>query len=652
MKRTLKWLLFPVLVLILIYIHHPAMASVSVTMDGQLQHDQKYGGEVLCNTTDYLDINQDIELSSRFTKNTKTMNYVTGYRVVVNGQLYNQYQTKILDCRVPFDIWHSTMPDDTHVNVLVIVDTTVGKAMYDFQLEVNPESVKPLCEEHIFRFEVSDTENYTCRCCEEDPEYHYLESCFGKYVCTVCGAESEKGRFEFTEQTSPVKMPHVYALDNHCVAKGCSYEKTVPAVENLYLNIEADGRWTAGHEYNVEVVWEPEDIEIDDFVWGIEYTSIFSDNNHNLIEIVSSDGNHCVYRARENGQVFINVQSKKWNRAVAHSIEISDTFTDKEAFYRLLSRIPETESPMADPDVDQMLQSELLRITGNQNKVDQIANTIRNAPVLYQHLYLWSFFDYIIDDNPNPEIDGSYHTTGRMQVNTDALDVWFHESGHAVAYALNHQDITQSDKYKDRLYNAIYYSVYNIVAGEVLSQARGTDLTSDEKFAVIDNIMGVNYSFTVDTLFGCFIGSKAQMNGDYTAEQQSLFADSVNALSTRLYNHYDNTDSISAAMFGDMIAGCTNQVAMGNNSFSKPGGHGPLAHEAYDPNIYTKDYWYTEGGEPTYTQNAEGWAEFFSGRMTGRNNDENMEYFEGACTLMDEIAAELLDGYRNKHIQN
>ncbi len=66
--------------------------------------------------------------------------------------------------------------------------------------------------------------------------------------------------------------------------------------------------------------------------------------------------------------------------------------------------------------------------------------------------------------------------------------------------------------------------------------------------------------------------------------------------------------------------------------------------------MYDTNYWYfRDSGKPTYAQNHEGWAEYYSSQLCGHNRENNLNDFPVACEIMDEMAHELLDAYKEKH---
>ncbi len=79
-----------------------------------------------------------------------------------------------------------------------------------------------------------------------------------------------------------------------------------------------------------------------------------------------------------------------------------------------------------------------------------------------------------------------------------------------------------------------------------------------------------------------------------------------------------------------------------NNRVTTSGGHGEPQHG------YGKEYWFVNG-IPTYSQNLEAWAEFFSSVVSGSIEKDNKMIFPGACSIMDVIAHDLLEGYQELH---
>ena len=207
-KHSVKSILFSLLLLTLAAsLVSGALADVYFRTDGDLKESEK-GGSVNCNTTDILVPGMDIEFSSDFVGDTDAYDIVQGYSVYINGQLYNYYAQKILDCRVPFQVWHSTMIDEKMVYANVVVKTTVGNAYYDYYLTVKEGEVKPLCDEHILEFNMSGIRNAVYTKCENTPGKYYLSSCTGNYRCVVCGMETAWTVFRFSEENSPSIVDH------------------------------------------------------------------------------------------------------------------------------------------------------------------------------------------------------------------------------------------------------------------------------------------------------------------------------------------------------------------------------------------------------------------------------------------------------------
>lgn len=646
----------------LLYTVSTASAGVNIYAEGNLEQSET-GIRIDCNTDDILTLGKDIELWSDYTGNDPIINEITGYTISVNGQLYNHYSGNSMRCHVPFQVWHSSMIDDTRVYVSGVINTTQGRGHYDYMFTVDQSQVKPLCTEHMFVFNLEGIEDVKVKQCEKDPLKHYLASCIGNYKCSVCGEETAKTRFTFDESNSPSITDHVLN-DHRCVAEGCDYvEEEEVQISYLYLNVENDGWWMPGNDYIASVEWGPEDAKMEDIRWEIGYRNLYKEEPENdVATIVSANGDQAVFHADSPGYAYIFVYTNNETKNIAKGIEVRDAANDKDVFYETLSSLGENEHPMDNPVIRAVIRNELMTIT-NQNKeqTDAIIQCIENADYPYQDLYVWSFYDYF--KSTTPDTEGSYHWYGKLQVDCSedefSTDTFFHESGHAVDFALYESDMTEKE-YKEKLYNALYYSIYQMVSEEVIKAARNTELTYDEKSEIIEYIMGDKYLFEYYSNINIWamkkeiLSTKAVMTDEFSDQQKDVFDSAVSAVGKILKDH-PYVEDISSHMLSDIAAGCTNQVVMGNSPKKDIIGHGPLTHELVtgdERKLYTTTYWYDEKGNPTYYQNKEAWAEYFSSRMTGNNLESNQQFFEEACNIMDQMAEELLEGYKAKHRVN
>ena len=110
-------------------------------------------------------------------------------------------------------------------------------------------------------------------------------------------------------------------------------------------------------------------------------------------------------------------------------------------------------------------------------------------------------------------------------------------------------------------------------------------------------------------------------------------------LATISNNIVQNTNDSNACMVIDIMDGMTACSLFGNDGHSA-----------------SQDYWYTKnlfGYERTGNQCSEAFAEFFAAKITNNQGkiDMNREYFPYATLLLDDIAEEMLDFYREKALK-
>lgn len=648
--NILRTALFGLIFILILAAVSAACADLTVTTDGDIELDDDEGLIVKCNTMDELSLGMTVDLYSAIVGDASEATLtVYGYTVYINRQFYNYYPGLEFACHIPFQVWHSTMIDRTQVIAQVVVGTSKGKVTYTYRLTVNQEEVNPLCEEHVFVFDLDHLEDPVATCCSKDPEKHYLSSCIGNFRCTVCGYDTVRTRCAFDENVSPSIVEHYYNSQDVCAMPGCGHLKTKAG--NIFLEVPDDGKWRPGtREYTVSLKWDPEDLDIPDLEWELIYDTIYENTAQDVVTLLRTEGNRCILRAEHSGSVLVAVSSKDQNFETACCVEVAESFTDEEAYYQALREAGEDAFT---PVVEQMIRAELNRVfgAGHEDRINEIIGCVRNADPLYRNLYLWSFYDYVKDTDPDTV--GSYHIYGRIQVDSgSSVDTWFHESGHAVDWSLNQESMTESDEYREELYLRAYNEVGAVVLEEVLQAARDTDLSQQEKIEVADYIMGHVYSIKV---WNYKNKQEVQMKGEgdkeYSSAQTDVFNNAVKSINQRITanspdnsNNSDRQGDLSSYMPTDIFAGCTNEMT--------GKGHGPLTHEKMSGELrklYTTDYWFNNDGTPTYIVNAEMWAEYFSSQLTGHNLDTNTSFFSNACDLMDDMAEELLEGYMQKH---
>jgi hypothetical protein len=475
-----------------------------------------------------------------------------------------------------------------------------------------------------------------CKCFGHEWGEAYEENGSWYQKCQVCGEIIDSGKpedisdKENIEDTDPVTEPY-----------------------HFFLQLEDDGLWTVGRNYNVILTWEPTDLVLDDdFTWFFGYNKLRPDDypGPHVIQLddKKTDYNHAVYRANTPGLAYVGVTYKSYP-PVCISIEVKATaYQDEQLFYKVLSRLSDDQTPMENGTIRAIVWNEIMAMTNNDTDLtSQIIKDVEHAPLLYQKLYLWSLFDYRKTLTNNVK-NSNYDNYGMLYLKDSTTDAYFHETGHAIDHALN-QRCMSSEEYQSSLYNALYYKVYKIIATEVINASSDTELTTEQKNAIIEYIMGeeqdIKWQFKWYGL--AFTTLKSEMDDSFNNEQISVFNSVVDSVH-QIIKDNPTEGSTGSQMLSDMISGVTNQSVLGGYlpAVMSVDGHGPLTHITSGDK---PDYWYTDDGNPTYMQNAEAWAEYFSSIMTGHNLHNNRELFKEACDIMDTMAIDLLEGYITKH---
>ncbi|MBR4459460.1 MAG: Ig-like domain-containing protein [Clostridia bacterium] len=477
-----------------------------------------------------------------------------------------------------------------------------------------------------------------------DQNYHYLSEYDEIVECSICGERGQSVHREIAKQDHGALLQHHWSSD---VCKECKHDM-YGYYRPVQLTLHMDtNQWLINQTYTLSITWEPSTLTANQLGirWYVCQEQLINGNNQ-WVEITDNTkmqitGNNtaasCSFIPKKNGVFLICVTAEAFYETGCYdSIIVEQASLDEASYYQLLRSVPDGENPMFEEGIYNTIVDELQRCFNNdRDTAISLANTVRGAPRLYRDLYLWSFFDYVRQYDPGANI--SNHWVGRITVNTKNRCTWFHESGHAIDANLSLTNISQTPKYKLNLYTSIYSKIYQVVSTKVkeANTELGKHLSAGEMIEVVEAIMGPTNLFKLIVrggICGCpewGRNGEATLIGEYTDDQEDVFKKALELILTT-YRKSDN----DATMYNDMLAGCTNQVAY-------QGGHGVLSanNQAH--------YWFTPSGKPTYQQNVEAWAEYYSGQMTGEHM--NAREFPEACSIMDQMAEELLQGYKNKH---
>ena len=593
---------------------------------------------------------ESIPESQRFAGTVDSNNMVSGtlrfweagphlVRLIFMASINNQKQS----------LSHEINIDTSNIHVLA------DETDQDSGLEDNVEP----CEEHTwFDIDISD-QVYAIY--PPNPNYHYLMEAHCVRICEVCGQTEQDVLVKYTPEDTPVILEHTFDDGNYCTAPGCIADKpTEPTITVTgHIILPNNGRLHPDDDYDIYLEWQPEDVELT----GITWKPIAIDENEPCpVTITKMDNASCEIHTGNSGFAYIQAINSDGTVLDKRAIAIvnEEEELDVERYYQILSQVAEWESALDYPHLVDMILQEYARI-GRAEVGEEMIRLAKNAPKTYQDLFVWSFFDYVRDGQPAES--GSYYEYGRIQSDTDRPNTWFHEIGHAIDLTLynSNEAISQEDSYRSRLYDALYNNVSSIV-DETIRETVGTSLTAEECNDMIDYFMGHEYLYSVTVgnaevlIKQIFSSAKPLRHFEpiapdwFTQNQKSVFKQCVDALYARTKSFSGGSSDICQ----DMLTGFTNQSAMSydrNNEYGLcPVGHGPGIDIVKNKKNYQQYYWYDEDGNPTYKQNAEAWAEYYSSRMTGSDLSTNLEAFPEACRIMDEMAVDMLNRYKEKHL--
>lgn len=501
-----------------------------------------------------------------------------------------------------------------------------------------------LTEEHMHSYTVfvrRENEAYTFY----NANMHYLSSYDEVWACECCGLEGSVITREFTRESASELSEHdwnnVICSKCHCNTQGEN------AFIHLTIHVPEYLRLCPGDTYDITATWEPSYITENQLLldWGVnpdnEKDSLWPlENEYAELSYPNANqeyGAAVRLRAKKPGTFRLAVASDSYSNVYSViTLEITNEYLDEDAYFRTLAAIRPGENPMENKTIYNTIYQEYTRCFSDSSLAEKIAKRIKAAPYPYRDLLLWSFFDYT--RKYDTTIDNSYTKHSSIYLQDKNLSTLFHETGHAIDSSLNGANYCTSSRYKTNLYNKLRKPIENIVRAQVRESSEGYCLSSEEIESLVYAIMHPECCLV---MFNGFIKNIRELNGGYTIAQQAVFYLTINELSIPSLGqeiYMELREIHNSYMYLDMLAGFTNQVATGL-------GHGPLLSAKQE------FYWFTERThQPTYMQNIEAWAEYFSSRILGNDNlNRNRNAFPEACALMDQMAEGLLSAYRAKH---
>ena len=351
------------------------------------------------------------------------------------------------------------------------------------------------------------------------------------------------------------------------------------------------------------------------------------------------------------------------------TLEIKGTNPDSLQYITALKDVAPGENPLENAAFVNAFVKILRKGNVPYDKIQEIQDCVKKAPETYRDLYLYSLTSYDIWGT-NAK-DGSYFQPSENNIRILAsntgnkfLSTWFHESGHAIDYNAGSKDEGHTSKtYAGEidgkqmlLVDVLRNDVLEYVKGKVSDSCGGGLFSKKLSDAQIDDIVDVFVSsegrLYYDFENGEFVDPiKRNPPEGWTNDMVAVYKEAAQSMSNAGDDIFYNFGSpkktytyISSFLFCDMLEGFTNYKVNGNV------GHKWYLKKDQEMWGFMKNYWYEEDGLLTGNQCLEAWAEYFSAMLTGYKpaQDSNAACFPEACELMDQMAKEMLENYKEQ----
>lgn len=372
-------------------------------------------------------------------------------------------------------------------------------------------------------------------------------------------------------------------------------------------------------------------------------SQINDNSTYHKVETVEITICKCTVCGKELSKDSKVIDEKLEEHDLARVCKCGFTEIDQEKLYKkVLSDLSEDTDPMDNPIIVQTMVKRLLIEGLTEEETVKIIETVKEAPEIYRNIYVYSFFEYDIDDlNSKEGSSFDPDTNGfKIGVNTSPahfMDTWFHESGHAIDWNAGFEEMMSMEECFD-LYSALESDlasrVYATIADEVSRLLRNkinpasVVLQGDEVSKIRGNIIGSEnapcqrYGIPFDP-------DPYNLSGDVL----TIYKRTRNAVS----NNLKRVPYSNAEMGSDINGGLSNNTVRGSGGHSYPFSSGTA-------------YWFN-GGSPTYKQCGEAWAEYYAAYMLNDTSAiaRNRSYFPNGCAILDEIAQQMCDYYMSQY---
>lgn len=310
-------------------------------------------------------------------------------------------------------------------------------------------------------------------------------------------------------------------------------------------------------------------------------------------------------------------------------------------------------NPWKDETTRTMIRLRFKEKNLTDEQIDTIFESVDSAEILYQKLFAYSFYYVPFGDFSRDGISEFAYIDGyeerSLHLGNDAFrsgpepnaTIFFHELGHGIDFYAGgngKEDYYTTTTRKNKLYEALEEDVEILIRGRIagICNMWNEEENSDQYFFTEEE-----YEEIIELYLS---GEKVDAEGvstllklpEHRADALKAAMRQINKELSAIVSANENTDDSNACMVIDIMDGMTNLSFLGSN------GHAEVP-----------SYWFEQtilGYSRTGNQCSEAFAEFFAAKITNNQTQiqRNREYFPYTCLLLEDIAEEMLEYYREK----
>ncbi len=486
-------------------------------------------------------------------------------------------------------------------------DTTTEKQPHDFGSGNTCACGYVKAEEPCQHTETKRVENTGKRTSELKPfsetEHKVTTTKYYELHCAACDAYiSDDGTDTTTE-----KQPHDFGNGDTCV---CGYKN----VEEICEHIEKEKL-----EIATKVAYEriDGDLEMHKLI-RTKCEGMFCKACGELVSafdpvVTTSMGKH-------------DWRSSVYNNGVDKCIDCGTTKYEnptKGGYYAALKGLKKGENPLKEGSVVRAIMlSELLKSGFSKTFAEEIITRAAAAPEKYRDIFVYSFFEYEKKNDSKNYFglsENMLHTNPKQGV-----DTYFHESGHAADAQL----------FREGKEQGIYTNCTELLETLEKDLRHFLEFTAYESpYKFEEEVPKQLIQNVIDAVINIECGQTKTSKSIfrmYDVDPSKLFSEQEKKVYEKLiasaYDRLKNVPGCNTNMPSDVMTGLTKRTLYSH-----------MGH----------DYVYWEQN-PGYMVGAEAWAEWFSSKMYGEDEyvEYNQTYFPKATNVLDEIASEMVEHFR------